>query len=83
MFYLFCDSFLGGHQRALIGIAIGLVGRVGAGRMVDAVFLSSHHAIDAMVFGSMARSLWWRLPCWPLTRQRAPLVDPKRALRDE
>ncbi|MGA7411377.1 MAG: ABC transporter permease [Bryobacteraceae bacterium] len=69
---------------ALIGVGIGLAGSVVAGRMVDAVFLASHHGLDPMVFGSMSVLMVaiTMLATYAPAR-RASQVDPMRALRDE
>jgi macrolide transport system ATP-binding/permease protein len=69
---------------ALVGVGIGLVGSVLAGRLVDAVFTSNQHGIDVMVFGSMAvLMVAITLLATYVPARRASMVDPMRALRDE
>jgi predicted permease len=69
---------------ALVGVGIGLLGSVLAGRLVDAVFTSNQHGVDGMVYGSMAGLMVAiTLLATYAPARRASMVDPMRALRDE
>jgi putative ABC transport system permease protein len=73
----------GGMRLALIGIAIGLVGAYGLGRLMHAT-LYGVEAVDAGSLAVVAALLLATamLACW-LPARRSAAIDPMRALRSE